>query len=185
MFVIGVSGVTNGGKSSLCRSLAKLFPRSTYLCQDTFFHKRVSGKLEYRSDLQSHNYDCIEAIDSELFFVDLEEIMALSENYDFLFIDGFLLFHFHTKIRFDKKFFFTLTMGQCLEKRLKRNYKTVGSLEYFHQLVWPCYTKYRDFCMHQFDDIFYLDGSEPSEKSLHLVSQELVQLLGTSSLNNQ
>ena len=63
MFVIGVSGVTNGGKSSLCRSLLKLFPRSTYLCQDTFFHKRVSGKLEYRSDLQSHNYDCIEAID--------------------------------------------------------------------------------------------------------------------------
>lgn len=180
MFVIGVSGVTNGGKSTLCKSLLKLFKRSTFLCQDSYFHKRVSGKLEYRPDLQSHNYDCIEAIDSESFFKDLEKIMSLSAEYDFLFIDGFLLFHFQS-IRFDKKLFFTLTKEQCLEKRSKRNYKTVGSLEYFDQLVWPCYTKYYDFCNSSFCDIFYLDGDKPAEESLNLVKNELLQLLGTSS----
>ena len=146
MLLIGISGVTNGGKSTLCRLLLDSFPRSAYICQDKYFYTRDSGKLEYMPELNSHNWDCMEAIDTENFFKDFHEIMTNSDLYDFLFIDGFLLFKFHSKIQFDQKYFFTLKKEECLLKRSSRKYKTVGSAEYFVTCVWPAYTEYYDFC---------------------------------------
>lgn len=176
MKIIGISGVTNGGKSTLSRMLLNELKRSAYICQDKYFHSRDSGKLEYSAELNSHNYDCIEAIDTEAFYKDLNEILNKSDLYDFLIIDGFLLLRFEN-LSFERKYFFTLSKSQCLQKRLNRNYKTVGSLDYFESLVWPTYTDYYDYCKSKHSDIIYLDGNEPIENTYNYVKTELFKNL--------
>jgi len=173
MLLVGLSGVTNGGKSTLSRLLIEKFPRSAYICQDKYFYTRDSGKLEFKPEVHSHNWDCIGAIDWESFYKQLQEIQAKSYAYDFLFIDGFLLFKFHSLIKFDRKYFFTLTMEECLQRRLKRNYKTVGSKEYFEVCVWPAYTEYYEFCQSTFDDVVYLNGEENMDEHFALVVKNL------------
>jgi nicotinamide/nicotinate riboside kinase len=178
MLIIGISGVTTGGKTTLSKNLLNEFPRSAYLCQDNYFFKRESGKLEFIEDLKSHNFDCIEAIDSEKFFIDLNEIIENKKHlYDFLIIDGFMLFEY-VHIDFAKMFFFTLTKEQCLSNRLKRNYKTVGSVEYFENCVWPNYLKYYEKCKTLFSgNIIYLNGNVFNDNNFSHVKQILKELI--------
>lgn len=145
-----------------------------HIMQDSFFHKADSGKLKYLDEIKSFNYDCLQAIDVDKFYEHLNKILAESDV-DFVFVDGFLLFHFD--IKFDKMYFFTLTKEQCQEKRSKRKYKTVDNPGYFDQIVWPCYTNYYSHCKSKFPDIVYLDGSLPLEHNLNLVKQDLLKLL--------
>ena len=176
MLIIGISGVTNGGKTTLTRMLRECFPKSAYLCQDTYFFSKSSGLLEFRPELNSHNYDCIEAIDSQKFMADLKTILAEADDtYDFLFLDGFLLFKYE-QIQFHKKYFFTLDMQVCLQKRLNRNYKSVGSMEYFVNCVWPNYTEYYEFCKSNFNDITYLDGAHSIQTHFDFVKNDLKNL---------
>ncbi len=173
MLLIGLSGVTNGGKSTLSRLLIEKFPRSAYICQDKYFYSRESGKLEFKPEVNSHNWDCIEAIDVERFYNDLKEILDKSSLYDYLFIDGFLLFKFNSVIKFDLKYFFTLSSEECLRRRLQRNYKTVGSKEYFDLCVWPTYIEYYEFCQKTFNDVIYLNGEKNIDDHFALVAKAL------------
>ncbi|XP_064607935.1 nicotinamide riboside kinase 1-like isoform X1 [Liolophura sinensis] len=41
IYVVGISGISNGGKTSLAQRLIKAFPGSHYICQDTYFRERA------------------------------------------------------------------------------------------------------------------------------------------------
>ena len=161
MKLVGISGCTNGGKSTLARMLTAHYPNSVHICQDTFFYTRESGKLEYVPSAGSHNFDTISAIDVERFSQSLDELMNHEPKYDYIFIDGFLVFMLKESEFMQKlaaKFFLTLSKEECLRRRSKRVFKTVGSPEYFEQLVWPCYQNYLKFCQSNYNDICYFDA---------------------------
>lgn len=181
--LIGISGVTNGGKTTLSKRLIAAYPNSAYISQDKYYWSRESGKLEYRADLLSHNYDTIDAVDNERFLNDLRNLIDENKNdrkYDFIFVDGFLLFKLVTAdndFKFEKKFFFTLEKEECFEKRKARNYKTVGTRDYFEQLVWPCYSSYLKYCKDNFNDIVYLNGAQHREITFNFVKYQLEKLI--------
>jgi uridine kinase len=162
------------GKTSLIKQLLNLdeFKNSHHINQDEFFYKKESGALEFIADLNSFNYDCLKAIDSQKFYNSYQNCISSMSHLDYLFIDGFLLFFFRD-IKYDRKFFFTLTKNECKERRSKRNYKTVGTLNYFEQLVWPNYVEYFSFCENTFSNIVYLNGADSLENNVNLVTNEL------------
>jgi nicotinamide/nicotinate riboside kinase len=59
-FVIGISGVSSSGKTTLSRTLAKIFPHSILLHQDDFFHP--ASLVPFHSSGE-HDWDCVDAID--------------------------------------------------------------------------------------------------------------------------
>jgi len=177
MILIGVSGVTNGGKSTLCKLLLNHYKNSTYICQDTFFHSKDSGKLEYKSSLNAYNYDVFECIDSEKFLNELEKTVHHVAPYDVILVDGFFLFKHESLLeKFDLKYFFTLTKEECFERRSKRNYKWVGTTEYFEELVWPNYMSYLHHCQ-KINNIVYLDGTLKIEETFETVRKQIDTIL--------
>ena len=162
MILVGISGITNGGKTKLSKLLLEHFKNSAYICQDAYFYKRDTGKLEFKPELNSHNYDTIEAVDSEKFLADLDSLINNNSDCDFVFVDGFMIYAYDDLVeKFDKKYFFILDKEECLKRRLSRNYKTVGSLEYFEQLVWPNYISYYEQCSNGIcKDSVYLNGCD-------------------------
>jgi uridine kinase len=181
--LIGVSGCTNGGKTTLCKLLLNKFTNSAHICQDTFFLPK--SQLEFREDLNSHNYDTIDSIDSEKFFQHLDALIDHEPNYDFIFIDGFLLYKYDQQFlgKLRRKYFFTLTKEQCLSRRLSRNYKTVGSLDYFEKLAWPCYSAYYEYCSKTFVDIVYFDGNQPIQVAFNHVKNDLLRILNSENID--
>ena len=161
------------GKTSLSKKLVERFPNSVHVIQDNFFHNKESGKLEFIPEVNSFNYDCLEAIDAQKFNEYFNQVCS-TPGLDFVFVDGFLLFYFD--INFDRKYFFTLTKEECKEKRAKRKYKTVDNPNYFEKLVWPSYLIYYEYCRKKFPDIIYLDGALPLEQNFELVENELKHL---------
>ena len=177
MVIIGISGVTNGGKSTLSKLLLNHYKNSAYLCQDTFFHSKDGGKLEYKPALNAYNYDCFECVDSEKFLNVLDKTINHEPAYDVVFVDGFLLFKYESLIeKLDLKYFFTLTKEECFRRRSSRNYKWVGTIEYFEELVWPNYTNYLSYC-HRIKDVIYLDGTVDMEKTYETVRKQIDSIL--------
>ena len=171
--IIGISGCTNGGKSSLSKLILNEFKNIVYINQDQFFYPKESGKLEYRAELNSFNYDCLEAVDSGKFLSFVNEIIQKTPKDHIILIDGFLIFKY-LNLNFDLKLFFTLTKEECCLRRSKRNYKTVGTHEYFETLVWPCYENYYECCQKQFNDIIYIDGINDMQNTFNLVKNKIL-----------
>lgn len=65
--LIGVSGCTNGGKTTLCRRLLEGLPNAYHLSQDDFYHEHGSSHYSFIPELDSFNYDIISAIDMKQF----------------------------------------------------------------------------------------------------------------------
>jgi uridine kinase len=181
--ILGISGCTNGGKTTLCKLLFEAFPNSVYLNQDKYFHSKESGLLEFRSELGSFNYETLEAIDSTSFLAEFAELKRKqASKYETIILDGFLIFAYDS-ISFDKKYFFTLSKEACLQRRLNRKYKTVGTIEYFESLVWPSYMQYYTYCKKKFNDIVYLDGEMSIELIAQQVKIEIMEMLAKEKIN--
>ena len=175
MILVGISGITNGGKSTLSKMLMSHYKNAAYICQDTYFHAKDSGKLEHRPDLNAYNYDAFECVDSERFLGEVDSLISHEPSFDFIFVDGFLLFMYEFLLnKFDVKLFFTLTKEECFHRRVNRNYKWVGTVEYFEQLVWPNYIKYLEHCRaRETSGILYLDGAAQMTDTYTFVQNKL------------
>uniref|UniRef100_A0AC11BGV6 Nicotinamide riboside kinase 1 n=1 Tax=Ovis aries TaxID=9940 RepID=A0AC11BGV6_SHEEP len=61
-FVIGISGVTNGGKTTLAKNLQKHLPNCSVISQDDFFKPESEIETDENGFLQ---YDVLEALNME------------------------------------------------------------------------------------------------------------------------
>ncbi|CAF0971169.1 unnamed protein product [Brachionus calyciflorus] len=175
--LIGISGCTNGGKTTLSKSLQKEFISSTFLTQDDYYFPRDSDHLEFISELNSFNFDVISAIDVDKFFYELIDIKN-SGKYELIFLDGFLLFEDERVYKMlDKKYFLFLNKQECWLRRISRNYKTADTPNYFDKCVWPEYLKYKEKCDKKYDDIIYIDGSRSISDIFNFVSNEIKSLI--------
>jgi nicotinamide/nicotinate riboside kinase len=143
------------------------------LAQDDYYFPRDSNHLEYIDALESYNFDTIRAIDMDKFHADVKKLID-SKQYDYIFLDGFLLFDDEKLSNLlDKKYFFYLNKDVCWMRRQARNYDYADSIAYFDGCVWPEYLKYKQKCENKYDDVVFINGSDLLENVLNFVIGDL------------
>uniref|UniRef100_A0A8C7B176 Nicotinamide riboside kinase 1 n=1 Tax=Neovison vison TaxID=452646 RepID=A0A8C7B176_NEOVI len=162
-FVIGISGVTNGGKTTLAKKLQKHLPNCSVISQDDFFKPQSEIETDTNGFLQ---YDVLEALNMEKMMSAISRWMesprhspvstdsGSTEEIPILIIEGFLLYNYNTRV-----------------------YEPPDVPGYFDGHVWPMYLKHRQEIENITWEIMYLDGTKSEEDLFSQVYEELKQEL--------
>ena len=153
-----------------------MFLNSSYMSQDDFYFPRDSAHLKYIPELESFNFDVISAIDMDSFHRELNKRIELGK-YDYIFLDGFLLFEDDKLVSMiDKKYFLYLTKEECLSRRVSRNYKTVDTPNYFDKCVWVEFLRYKHLVETKRTNVVYVDGSQSIDEIFRLTLADMTSL---------
>ncbi|KAF6327753.1 nicotinamide riboside kinase 1 [Rhinolophus ferrumequinum] len=162
-FVIGIGGVTNGGKTTLAKNLQKHLPNCSVISQDDFFKPESEIETDKNGFLQ---YDVLEALNMEKMMSAISGWMESprhslvstdgenTEEIPILIIEGFLLFNYNTRV-----------------------YKPPDPPGYFDGHVWPMYLKHRREMEDITWEIVHLDGTKSEEDLFSQVYEDLRQEL--------
>ncbi|XP_068830022.1 nicotinamide riboside kinase 1 isoform X2 [Capricornis sumatraensis] len=186
-FVIGISGVTNGGKTTLAKNLQKHLPNCSVISQDDFFKPESEIETDENGFLQ---YDVLEALNMEEM---MSAISCWMENpthslvstheesikeIPILIIEGFLLFHYKPlDTVWNRSYFLTIPYEECKRRRSTRVYKPPDVPGYFDGHVWPMYLKHKKEMENVSWEIVYLDGTKSEEDLFSQVYEDVIQEL--------
>jgi len=159
--VIGVGGVSCGGKTTLAKQLVlklQSLPsvnRVSVLHQDDFYKDEETLFREnvfYDKDLKYHNWELPACFDGERFRKDFGRLLPktdddennppTSSNANFIILEGILIFE-DTLISsaMTKRYFLHLPLEECRQRRSKRNYLPPEPDGYFDKYYWPSYVE--------------------------------------------
>ncbi|XP_033092974.1 nicotinamide riboside kinase 1 isoform X5 [Trachypithecus francoisi] len=170
-FIVGISGVTNGGKTTLAKNLQKHLPNCSVISQDDFFKPESEIETDKNGFLQ---YDVLEALNMEKMMSAISCWMESArrsvvstdresaEEIPILIIEGFLLFNYNTRV-----------------------YEPPDSPGYFDGHVWPMYLKHRQEMQDITWEVVYLDGTKSEEDLFLQVYEDLIQELAKQKLTWQ
>lgn len=191
--VIGLSGTTNAGKTTLAEKIKQLFPKIVTICQDKYFLAPDDKRLEkfIVPEVNHANWEQFGALDMEAMMHDVEEWVAATGRgageacqIPILLIEGFLIFnHRELTSYFHKKYFLTIDRETCVERRSHRHYNPPDVPGYFEKVVWPMYLRNKEALTDQ-TDIVYLDGTEEQEKVSKQIESDIKQLITCHSRSN-
>ncbi|XP_071072778.1 nicotinamide riboside kinase 1 isoform X2 [Dasypus novemcinctus] len=162
-FIIGISGVTNGGKTTLAKNLQAHLPNCSVISQDDFFKPKSEIETDKNGFLQ---YDVLEALNMDKMMSAISCWMESprhclvstdwesAEEIPILIIEGFLLFNYNTRV-----------------------YEPPDPPGYFDGYVWPMYLKHRKEMEEITWEIVHLDGTKSEEDLFSEVYEDLTQEL--------
>ncbi|XP_034090910.1 nicotinamide riboside kinase 1 isoform X2 [Gymnodraco acuticeps] len=167
--VLGVGGVTNGGKSTLSKSLHKQVPNSCLIAQDAYFKDDSVVPVDINGFKQ---YDMLDALHMDTMMREVESwqkdpvaflrqrgrehttASAEEEEVYVLIVEGFLIFNHSSRV-----------------------YTPPDPPGYFDGYVWPLYLKNRLQMESMVSGILFLDGLKPKEELLAVVCKDVCQEL--------
>uniref|UniRef100_A0A3Q3X5M8 Uncharacterized protein n=1 Tax=Mola mola TaxID=94237 RepID=A0A3Q3X5M8_MOLML len=201
--VVGVGGMTNGGKSTLAMSLHQQIPNSCIIAQDSYF-KDESVVPEDSNGFKQ--YDVLDALHMDEMMRDVDSWRRDPESFlrrrglnperaapsgkevFVLIVEGFLIFNDRYR-RSDlmslRPYFLEIPYEVCKRRRSLRIYSPPDPPGYFDGHVWPMYLRNRqEMEMYIFMFLVFLDGLKPKEELLAAVCtdvcQEIQRLRGKS-----
>lgn len=189
-FVIGISGATCSGKSTLAKKIRENFPTSVMLRQDDYFLPPDDPRHIKIEELNHINWELITGLDMQKMYSDVINILQspgkTATTKMLLILDGFLLFE-HKAITnlCNWKYFLTLTKEQCWERRRNRIYEPPDVPGYFDKIVWPEFVKYKNEVIRNnelYETITFIDGCKSMEEIYEMVSNEINQLLSCENV---
>lgn len=189
-FVIGISGTTCSGKTSVATQLHEKLKNSIVLHQDNYFLSKDDPRHVLVKELNHFNWELITSMDMEKMYSDILQLIKSfpnesnpSEmiNKNILILDGFLLFKCKVISNLcDRKYFITLNKEQCWERRKERKYDPPDVPGYFEKVVWPEYIKHKDELMKDndlYNTITFIDGSKSKKEIFEIIFNEIKKLL--------
>uniref|UniRef100_A0A8C5H4V3 Nicotinamide riboside kinase 1-like n=1 Tax=Gouania willdenowi TaxID=441366 RepID=A0A8C5H4V3_GOUWI len=186
--------MTNGGKSTLSKSLQQQIPNSCIIAQDSYF--KVTDDSEIPTDSHGFKqYDMLSALhmdkmvnvvnswrrDPETFLRQkglkpASEIVSGSEEVYVLIVEGFLIFNYRPLNElFDRRFFIEIPYDVCKKRRSLRVYDPPDPPGYFDRYVWPMYLIHRKEMEGSVSGIAILDGQKTKEELLAAVYEDVHQ----------
>lgn len=177
---MGISGVTNGGKTSLVKHLMKKFEGSEVIHQDDFFRSEDDEHHQMVTELNHANWESLTSVDWDKLLAVLESKLAMPPKgrTGLLMLDGHIIFN-HPKLveLFDRKYFFTLSKEECFRRRQQRHYVPSDPPGYFDLVVWPMYLQNKQEMEQHLHDVVYLDGAADLHSIHQSVQRELQCLI--------
>lgn len=179
--VVGISGVTNGGKSTLAQQLHSRLPCHTkVISQDDYFFPTDSPHhVPCPGGLPHHNWDTISALDMNTMLRDVTDIVNSRPDHTkqssdggavthvwnatdlspVLLMDGFILYDHPGILELcDLRYFLTLSREECWERRTIRVYDPPDVPGYFEACVWPMYEEHLARVKERVPQVTFLDG---------------------------
>ncbi|CAH0598143.1 unnamed protein product [Chrysodeixis includens] len=164
--VIGISGVTCGGKTTLASRLRETLAPVAVLHQDKYFLPDDSPKHVPVAGLsrRHNNYDILSALDMEAMLRDVRDTLAGNKpapdhsappearapaplqlpGKSFLILEGFTILNYEPIMELcDLRYYLTLEYNECLARRVFRLYDPPDVDGYFDKCVWPEHLKYK------------------------------------------
>lgn len=200
--IIGISGVTCGGKTTLSQllynhlsdpAISTTFAENIIIGevqlvnQDDYFLPENHPNHEWIDSINHINWDIIGALDMSRMCEDLHKTLGKRFHFytkrdepqvvNILLVDGFLIFnHSITNRICQLKFHLHLPYEKCYERRLARVYDPPDVVGYFEMCVWPMYE--RHFAeLRDKEDIVLLNGEAPKEKCFNYVLEQVKKAL--------
>uniref|UniRef100_A0A3B3UGS7 Nicotinamide riboside kinase 1 n=1 Tax=Poecilia latipinna TaxID=48699 RepID=A0A3B3UGS7_9TELE len=174
--IVGVGGVTNGGKSTLSQFLHQKIHNSCIIAQDTYFkvnHEALDAlhMEEMMKEVCSWKKDPHE-------FLRQRGLIAKDSSTDdelyVLIVEGFLIFnHRPLNEMFDMRYFLEIPYDVCKMRRSMRVYAPPDPPNYFDGYVWPMYLQNREEMERITSEIVFLDGLKPKDEVLAAVYEDI------------
>lgn len=166
--IIGVSGVTCSGKTTLAKSLYDYFSCAAdvnsvqLLRQDDYFYKKHSPKHTWIPHLNYINREIQSSLDMDRMHSDIDNILkneCTEPGNNMLIIEGFLIWN-DSRIRelCTVKMSIRIPYEVCLERRKTRIYNPPNPSGYFEEFIWPFYLKHIDEVKHLLCDGLEING---------------------------
>ncbi|XP_028130486.1 nicotinamide riboside kinase 1 [Diabrotica virgifera virgifera] len=166
LLVVGISGVTCGGKTTTAKKLRAMLPKATIISQDDYFLSEDDPRHIWIPELNHANWDVITSLDMERMYRDISTLLKNDSsrrvthkfqkirkpvhdiNYicdilktaklKVIIVEGFCIFNYKPLLQFfDLMYYFTLTKEECFERRELRTYDPPDCPGYFDLCAWP------------------------------------------------
>ncbi|CAL8395950.1 unnamed protein product [Boreogadus saida] len=195
-YIIGIGGVTNGGKTTLTNKLIKSLPNCCVVHQDDFFKK--PDQIEVGDD-GFRQWDVITALDMDAMTntikgwvenpakfarthgVTVSNTSHMSggeEQVHILIVEGFLLYNYQPLTEyFSKCYYISIPYQECKSRRSTRNYTVPDPPGLFDGHVWPMYLKHRTEMEDSPLTIEYVDGLATKEEMYTKVYEDIQNTL--------
>ncbi|KAI5223517.1 nicotinamide riboside kinase 2 [Manis pentadactyla] len=183
-YLVGIGGVTNGGKTTLTNSLLKALPNCCVIHQDDFF--KPQDQIAVGED-GFKQWDVLESLDmgamlstvkawlgSPQKFTRAHSVQLDASDTYILILEGFLLYSYPPLVDlYSRRYFLTIPYGECKWRRSTRSYPIPDPPGLFDGHVWPMYQKYKREMEANGVEVVYLDGMKSREELFHQVLEDI------------
>ncbi|XP_006869101.1 PREDICTED: nicotinamide riboside kinase 2 [Chrysochloris asiatica] len=184
--IIGIGGITNGGKTTLTNRLLKSVPNCCVIHQDDFYKPQDQIRIGEDGFKQ---WDVLESLDMEAMLSTVQawirsphkfarahgvSVPPEASDTQILILEGFLLYSYKPLVDlYSKRYFLTVPYEECKRRRSTRKYTVPDPPGLFDGHVWPMYQKYKQEMEAKGVEVVYLDGTKSREELFYQVLEDI------------